>query len=325
MSIQISALYHGGIMVNYRCTAACRHCLYACSPSREAGYITPEAMRTVCGLLRAGRCRSVHIGGGEPFLDFKGLLAAVRELRNAGIRLDYVETNAFWAGLPDALEQLRRLRAEGVETLCISLDPFHAEYVPYGRPLELARLCETAGMDFFLWKETFTLPLSRLEPQKSHTRAEMEARLSPGYLREAVRTYGIRFGGRAVALERAYNPLLPYETLVDAEPCGGLLSADHFHVDLRACFIPPECTGLRLPLAELLEGIPSGRYPVFEALYRRGPAGLLDLARERGFEPDPSGYPSKCALCFDLRRYLSQYGYAELDPEHYEESLKYIF
>ncbi|MDR1574861.1 MAG: hypothetical protein LBS37_02540 [Treponema sp.] len=58
-------------MVNYRCTAACRHCLYACSPTRRAGYLSREVMREICRLLRKGGIGSVHIGGGEPFLDFE--------------------------------------------------------------------------------------------------------------------------------------------------------------------------------------------------------------------------------------------------------------
>ena len=333
MSIQTQTLYHGGVMVNYRCTAACRHCLYACSPTREAGYITRETARNICRLLRAGRCCSVHIGGGEPFLDFNGLVMVVQELNSAGIRIEYVETNGFWASMPEATERLRCLLVEGVDTLCISLDPFHAEYVAYSNPLGLARLCDELGMGYFLWKEQFVPYLSRLEADKSHSRAEMEARLSAAYIRDTARAYGIRLGGRAVNIERAYSAFSPYDKLVDDKPCRGLLSTEHFHVDLHAYFIPSGCTGLRLPLAELIAGIPDGRYPVFEALYRGGVAGLLRLALERGnearggtpvpFVPDKAGYPSKCNLCFHLRRYLAQYEFKELDAEYYEESLKY--
>jgi hypothetical protein len=252
-----------------------------------------------------------------------------QELNSAGIRIEYVETNAFWASLPEATEQLRRLLDQGVDTLCISLDPFHAEYVAYRNPLDLARLCDEAGMGYFLWKEQFVSSLSRLEAHKSHSRAEMEARLSPAYIRDTARVYDIRLGGRAINIERTYSKSFPYNKLVDDKPCSGLLSTNHFHVDLHAYFIPSGCTGLRLPLAELIAGIPDGRYPVFEALYQGGVAALLRLALERGndapvpFVPDKAGYPSKCNLCFHLRRYLAQYEFEELDAEHYEESLKY--
>jgi hypothetical protein len=282
-----------------------------------------EGIRKICRLLRRGGCVSVHIGGGEPFLDFEGLLRVIGELRRAGIRTEYAETNAYWAGGGDAAERLKRLGESGLDTLCISLDPFHAEYVPYGAPLHLARLCEETGMGYFLWKEEFLRSLSRLEPDKPHSRAEIEQSLGPDYIAAAAGAYGIQMGGRAVNIEGEYRPLMPAETLVDHAPCRGLLSAGHFHVDREGFFIPPGCTGIRLPLEEVVDGIPGGKYPVFEALYQGGIGALWDLARRCGFVPGPGGYPSKCGLCFRLRHYLASRDFAELDGNHYRESLKY--
>ena len=151
--LKAGVLRHGGIMVNYKCTAACRHCLYSCSPTRGDGYMDEKTAGEICRLLRTGGCPSVHIGGGEPFLDFNGLVMMIRRLADAGITLEYVETNAFWAAESGVNEKISRLLDEGVDALCISLDPYHAEYVPYGLPLRLAELCSRAGMDFFLWKQ----------------------------------------------------------------------------------------------------------------------------------------------------------------------------
>jgi hypothetical protein len=282
-----------------------------------------EGIRKVCGLLRRGGCASVHIGGGEPFLDFEGLLGVVRELRRAGVRLEYVETNAYWAGAADAAEKLERLGEAGVDTLCISLDPFHAEYVPYGAPLGLARLCEKTGMGYFLWKEQFLRALSPLSPEKTHSRAEMEKSLGQDYVGAAAGAYGIQLGGRAVNIEGEYRPSKPAETLLDQTPCRRLLSTGHFHVDREGFFIPPGCTGIRLPLGEVTEGIPGGKYPAFEALYEGGIGALWALALRYGFVPAEAGYPSKCGLCFRLRHYLAPYDFTELDRNHYEESLKY--
>ncbi|GHT96976.1 radical SAM protein [Spirochaetia bacterium] len=317
---------NGGIMVNYRCTAACRHCLYACSPTRAAGYITGGKMREVCVLLDRGGCRSVHIGGGEPFLDCNGLITVIRELRNAGIMLDYIETNAYWAANDGLVsERLEMLMDEGADTLCISLDPFHAEYVPYEYPLRLAHLCEQRGMGFFLWKQQFLPALSRLDGKKPHDRAELEQALSPGYIGETAHSYGIHHGGRAVNIEEEYRSLRPAAELLDDVPCGNLLSGDHFHVDKDGFFIPSGCTGLRLPLAEVVntDTVPPGTYPVFEALYKGGIRELRALARQYEFTERESGYASKCNMCFHIRAFLSKHGFAELDEEHYAESLRY--
>jgi len=331
--LNTGTLYHGGIMVNYQCNAACRHCLYSCSPTRRPGYANKESAEKICQLLCKGGCRSVHIGGGEPFLNFEGLLIMIRSLNRAGISLEYIETNAFWAADSENRNETRgkieRLLAEGVHTFCISIDPYHAEYVPYGAPLILAELCEKTGMNYFLWKKEFLPALSQLDSKKTHSRTEMENVLSNGYINKTARSYGIGYGGRAVNIEREYGTLFPAENFTGGNsPCRNLLSTGHFHVDKDVCFIPPRCTGLRIPLQEAIEGIPEGKYPAFEALYNGGISALFELALKHGFspvntEPYLHGYPSKCNFCFHLRNYLSSKNFAELDKNHYEETLKY--
>jgi MoaA/NifB/PqqE/SkfB family radical SAM enzyme len=280
----------------------------------------------ICGLLVKGGCRSVHIGGGEPFLDFEGLLMTVRALRSAGIRLEYIETNGFFAQGGKAGEYLHRLLDEGVDTLCISLDPYHAEHVPYGAPLELARLCGETGMGFFLWKEEYLRQLSGLSPQKAHSRQEMENAICSDYIGRTAVSYGIGYGGRAVNIENEFAaaPARPAEEFAqDKSPCTNLLSSGHFHVDMDGFFIPPHCTGIRIPLSEAAFGIPEGSYPVFRALYNGGISALLDFALRQGFSPDPCGYLSKCSLCFFARSFLCGKGFDELDSDHYAEALKY--
>ena len=286
---------------------------------------------TICRLLRKGGCRSVHIGGGEPFLNFEGLLMVVRKLIRAGITVEYIETNAFWAAggnniaeLNKPGEMLKRLMAEGAGALCISIDPYHAEYVPYSAPLALAELCDKTGMNSFLWRSEFLPALSRLPPKKKHSRPDMEKILGENYIPNTARLYGIGYGGRAVNIEREFGELLPAERFAsDSSPCRNLLSSGHFHVDLECFFIPPRCTGIRIPLSEAVDGIPGEKYPAFKALCSGGVSALLELALGYGFIIDKAGYPSKCSLCFHLRHFLSQKGFAELDRNHYEEALKY--
>ncbi|MDR2965424.1 MAG: 4Fe-4S cluster-binding domain-containing protein [Treponema sp.] len=326
--LKTGTLYHGGIMVNYQCNASCRHCLYACSPARNSGYVNEETAEEICRLLQEGGCKSVHIGGGEPFLNFDGLLMMVRALNKSGIALDYIETNAFWAedlaNTKPALEKLKRLLAENADTLCISLDPFHAEYVPYGAALNLAKLCEKNGMRYFLWKQEFFSVLSRLDSQKTHSRQDMEKTLSTDYINKTVQHYGITYGGRAVNIEKEYKTLFPAENFAgDNSPCSNLLLTGHFHVDKDCNFIPPGCTGILIPLSEALRGINEDKYPVFASLYHGGISSLLEFVVQHGFSPDNAGYPSKCNLCFFIRKFLSEKDFAELDKNHYTEALKY--
>jgi organic radical activating enzyme len=331
--LNTGTLYHGGIMVNYQCNAACRHCLYACSPDRDSGYINVETAEKVCELLCKGGCRSVHIGGGEPFLDFEGLVMMVRQLNQNGIKLEYIETNAFWElkteSQQEIQDKLKRLLKEGVDTLCISIDPYHAEFIPYGAPLTLAKHCEKTGMNYFLWRHESLSILSKLDPQKTHSREDMEKKLSQDYIYKTARQFGINYGGRAVNIERKIANLFPAKNFTGKlssglqDRCSNLLSTGHFHVDKNGYFIPPGCTGIRIPLSQAIFGIPNGKYPIFEALYHGGITALLEFAKQNGFFSYYTGYPSKCNLCFHIRHFLSEKGFAELDKNHYEEALKY--
>ena len=356
---KIDRLQHGGIMTNYQCNAACRHCLYACSPERSGGYIKPEMADKICRQLSEAGCHSVHIGGGEPFLDIGGLVMVLETARKYGITVEYVETNAFWAADEElAVEYLRAISMIGAgaqatwagnqvtgpskarsarpgaqaerPALCISLDPFHAEYVPAALPVKLAEICRNQGFDYFLWQDKYRAMLSRLHAaDKVQSRAELERQLSPDYIQETAQAYGLRMGGRALSIEAEYGTPRPVAEILGAssvtqkKPCRNLLSAGHFHVDLYGRYIPPGCTGIVLPLEEAVDGVPCGKYPAFDALVAGGVAALFELATAEGFKPE-AAYTSGCALCFHIRRYLSaQAGFTELDAEHYVASLRY--
>jgi hypothetical protein len=302
-------------------------------------------------LLRYGGCRSVHIGGGEPFLDFDKLLGVLAVLNDAGISVDYIETNAYWANDSDDVKQrLRALQTAGADTLCISVDPYHAEYVPPAKPLFLAKCCRDAGFGYFLWQERF---LSMMYPTSNggthlkrpalgtfHTtashnesaemrfdttnsRASMEKSIAPDYIWQTAKAYGLSMGGRAINIEEEFLEKKPVASLLDETPCRRLLNAGHFHVDLYGRYIPPGCTGIAIPFNEVIEGIPDRKYPVLEALIENGITGLVDYATGKGFTIN-SEYTSKCALCFHFRHWLSLNAPSvELDVEHYSESLMY--
>lgn len=320
----VGKLRHGGIIATYRCTAACRHCLYASSPKRSGDYIDAEMATALCGVLREGGCDSVHIGGGEPFLQFEGLLRLIKTAVASGVSIDYVETNAYWAVDEKAIAQrLHALWDAGADALCISIDPFHAEYVPVERPLLLAKVCKKEGFSHFLWQERFRAMLPLQQSKRPQPRSALEAHLGKHYVRDTAERYGITYGGRAINIEAEYRQRKPVALLLHQKPCNALVSTDHFHADLYGQFIPPGCTGLAIPLVEVVRGMPKRRYAVLEALLSGGTEALYAHACAEGFVAQ-EGYPSACALCFDMRHYLSgRSGHPELYREHYLASLAY--
>jgi len=93
---EIKRLASGGIITNYFCTSRCRHCLYNCSPLRGKGYLDPETGEEILRHVRRLGCASVHIGGGEPLLKPDKLEKILAISADAGVAVEYVETNASW-------------------------------------------------------------------------------------------------------------------------------------------------------------------------------------------------------------------------------------
>ena len=102
---------YSGIITNYNCSAGCRHCMFASSPLCKNEYITPEMSEKVAKILSHAKTQSVHIGGGEPFLNFEALCSLVEALNRYAIGVDYIETNAFWCTDEDFVRsRLERLK-----------------------------------------------------------------------------------------------------------------------------------------------------------------------------------------------------------------------
>ena len=102
-NIAYSEIFHPselGIIMSYQCSAACKHCLYACGPEWSE-WITLERLRESLEVLSRWRHEfQVHYTGGEPFMNFPLLLEAVKLTREMGID-QFVETNAFWCTSED--------------------------------------------------------------------------------------------------------------------------------------------------------------------------------------------------------------------------------
>ena len=117
-TLTIKRLASGGVITNYHCVSRCGHCLYNCSPRRATDYLGREMADEIFGRIAGLGCRSVHIGGGEPLLNPGQLAEVLGAAANAGVAIDYVETNSAWYVDPEQAEALLQdLRSAGVDTM----------------------------------------------------------------------------------------------------------------------------------------------------------------------------------------------------------------
>lgn len=324
MPIGFRHIHYGGIIMNYACSARCAHCLYASAPQRQKDYMDGDTARRVLDALDAQGLKVVHIGGGEPFLRSEELIAFCALAKRRGFAIDYIETNSSWAADDEkTLDTLRRLKDEGVDTLLLSISPYHIEHVPLERVKALMAACRKAGMAIFPWRREFWQELNALGPGR-HSRAELEQKYGADYWEEAARRYGVGLGGRA---RETYAPGRRHRSAdeVKHQPCRELFNVGHFHMDCYGQYIPSGCTGLGIAVEDLWQ-LPRGKYPLIEALHEGGVAVLMDWAqREYGFVPAPGGYLDGCHLCAHIREYLAldtDCAAPELHPADYYAQLR---
>ena len=309
---KLSSLYPGaGVIVTYRCTAACLHCCYGSSPKRGGEYMSKETADGIFPFLGELGCGSVHIGGGEPFLDFGKLLEVCASAKKHRIAVEYIETNAFWYTDDDAVSRkIEKLMAAGVDCLLISVDPFHNEFVPYRKVKGLQRCCQKNGMGTFLWQSGFERVVAQLDENTTHPLSEYETMFGGGFLKTVASGYGLGYNGRALKIlekiEKNRHPAQHFLNL-EGDSCGArITSAHHFHLDPNGDFIPPSCNGFRANLFELCgDGLDTDRHKYFTAVAKGGLGAFFAEAEGLGFVPKEEGYASKCALCFDMKRFVS--------------------
>ncbi len=301
----IKRLLSGGLITNYSCSSECRHCLYASSPQRKNDFIGESEALNYFTLIRKMGCNSIHIGGGEPFLQANKLLNVAKMACQAGVKVEYIETNCSWfAGPAQADELLTSFRNAGVRTLLVSISPFHAEFVPLAKVNGVMQACSRVGINVFPWVRDFYAELSRFDADSTIKIEKLIETFGENYLQSMAQRYWIQPNGRAVNfLQRIYQMKSAVDLASDRHGCIELWQANHFHIDLYGNYIPGLCSGLSIRHSDLGRVLPANEYPIINILAESGPGGLVDYASKFGYKIAHE-YLNKCHLCQDIRKFL---------------------
>jgi len=272
-------------------------------------------------------CHSVHIGGGEPFLNLDGLKKVLKTAAEADLAVEYVETNSSWyKNKESATAMLQELKKAGLTTLLISISPFHNEYIPFYKVKGVLEGCRLAGVSIFPWISEFFPEIDSMDDRTTHNLSEYIEQFGMNYVKKIPNRYWVHFGGRAL---KTYQDVLGTKDLQtiftsNSSGCSEIANVTHFHLDLFGNYIPGLCSGLAIQRDDLGSPLSSEQYPLLVLLFQKGIKSFFDLAVGRyGFKP-AERYLSKCHLCFDIRRYLvldRNVEFKELQPiGHYENA-----
>jgi len=326
--------YSGGVLLSYKCTSRCKHCLYASSPNWKGDWLSladAEAILTQLAASMRGKYshsgsvgvnQGIHFTGGEPFLNFDLLLEVTALAHRLGIPSTFVETNCCWCSDDETTrEKLTRLKEAGLQGILISANPFIVEYVPFAR---IQRAVQISAKVFpgnvMVYQQFFYEQFRRMSLQETLPFDEYLRRAGDG-LYHAELLPGGRVAYKLGALFRKY----PAQHFFAASCRQELIRDWHIHVDNYCNFVPGYCAGISLgdarELDALCQGINLDELPVLRALLT-SVEELYRLGEEFGYE-ERDGYVSKCHLCLDIRKHLVEEGeFKELKPKEFYEHLE---
>ena len=324
----------GGLLLSYKCSAACRHCMYACSPKWKGDWIAREDLEEVLSQL-AGRIRpspwgsrtislnyGLHFTGGEPFLNFELLVEAVEMAEELRIPSTFVETNCSWCGSDERTrERLKLLKAAGLKGILISVNPFYAEYVPFERTERCVRISgEVFGENVVVYQMAY---YHRFQQLGIRDRIPLEDYLELTGSERLPEQVELFLMGRAARQLRKFYPRHPARSFF-SQPCRPpFLRNWHNHFDNYGNFMPGYCGGISLGHWKNLdglekEGIDLDAHPVLRFLIAGDMRGLFHFAEDFSYQESREGYVSKCDLCLDLRGHLvSKEDFEELSPKEF--------
>ncbi|MCX7682755.1 MAG: radical SAM protein [Anaerolineae bacterium] len=325
--------YSVGIFLTYKCSGACRHCLYACSPHWSADWLSLEDAELILRQLartlprplipgRIGVNEGLHFSGGEPFLNFDRLLQLTELARKLGIPAIFVETNGFWCTDDDTTRaRLAALKEAGMDGILISANPFILERVPFERTERAARIArEIFDGNVIVYQAFFYEQFKRLG-LKGTLSFDDYVRMAGSSLQYVELFASGRAPYKLAHLYRHY----PASRFFGLSCRQELIRDWHVHVDNYGNFVPGYCGGLSLgdarDLPTLCRGIDLERMPVLQALLT-GLRALYELGLEFGYQ-EREGYVSRCHLCVDIRRHLALTSeFPELKPRAFYERLE---
>jgi len=298
-------------VVTYRCNSACIHCQVEEKQrrSRPAALDPVLAERLIREVCQVWAPRSVMTFGGEPLLYASAVCAIHAAARECGIPNRQMITNGGYPSAPEKFKSVaNRLAESGVNSIYISVDAFHQDFVPLEVVERNARLLLAAGIPELRWNPCWVTSPAADNPWNRRTRQVLEGLAHLPIPQDEGNVLMPK--GRACQQLSEYLPPrqplpggacgeLPYTGRPDAvtslsvEPNG----------DITACHVWANTA--QPDLLAALQAYDPYTDPALKAMLEGGMEGLLRLARSKGIQPDRLGYYTICEMCAGLRKLVN--------------------
>lgn len=287
-------------VVTHACTGRCIHCSEG--GNGGGGHIPPVAAEIIRTVRNDYDITSVMTFGGEPLL-FPATVTAIHgTAAECGVQSRQLITNGFFGAEGDALvKAAEALAKSGVNSLLISADAFHQEFIPLERVYAFAAAAKKAGIEGIRLQPAWLVSRDD-DNEYNHRTRECLAALSELELPESQGNV-IFPAGNAVKYLSEYFERQPLDM---SFRCGSAPYTDSLD-DIYSLSINPDgsvtaCSFtigniLREDIRDILERYDPFASPAMSALINGGISALNDYAAGRSIHIDCGDCFSPCNLC----------------------------
>jgi len=118
-----------GFALTDKCTAACKHCCFSCSPTSNSKLDTNRVIQYITESADIPEIKNIAFTGGEVFIFYDELKDLIALSSKMGKKTS-LATNGFWAVDEDAAySKMKDLKDRGLNHISLSYDRYHGEYV----------------------------------------------------------------------------------------------------------------------------------------------------------------------------------------------------
>ncbi|MCL1823854.1 MAG: radical SAM protein [Oscillospiraceae bacterium] len=294
------------------CTGKCKHCSeYERLHLKES--INAEAAVNVIKKLEGKfALESVMTFGGEPLL-FADTVCAVHTAANDSLIPErQLITNGFFSENEQKIDEVaEKLCCSGVNSILISVDVFHQEFIPLETVMKFAEAVTKYGIPSILAHPSWVVSEIHENPYNTETKELLKTFTDKGF--------GTSKGNHVFPFGAALNHLNEYfpppEEIDLSVPCGSapyttrLDNIDCFGInpngDVRLCALTIGNI-YEDDILNIVENYDPHKIAEVKALLEGGVSGLLHFAKLRGIEVDISKCRSACGVCKKVMEALTE-------------------
>jgi len=292
-----------------KCNSQCIHCQANASPLRNEVMDVKDAHNYLTQTTAVSNIESFMVFGGEPMLYPERAIVIFKKAYQLRIpKIDMI-TNGIWGKDREKAEELaKKLKAAGLKYVNISVDAFHAEYIPLEYPKNAALALLKAGIEDVKWNVAVVESIDAENEYDKKTKQILKKLEPIGIDVSFVKIMPV---GRAVENLRGFFQHEPLDGSCEGEPLIGntLTNPNSICIEpsgsVNICWHLAIGNAKETPLSRIIREYNWQKNPIIKTLVKEGPTGLLKLSNVHNQKLQENHYINKCHLCIEIRKNLT--------------------